>query len=172
LGYGFDDPANKYTPDVYLSVWKRFHERIQAKGAALSGEAVSKGSTNVALIWESSSCENSIVDWYPGDEFVDWVGTVYGECAEEVIQFAREHFKPVMLTATPTSSQSDWNEWFAPFFMFVNDNNDVVRAVTYINAGESRLLNDDIIKSWKTETKQSFWLRGGPDLFGELGFVE
>jgi hypothetical protein len=70
------------------------------------------------------------------------------------------------------SQNSNWDEWFAPFFKFVNDKNDVVRAVTYINSGESRLSNVDVIKSWKTETKQNFWLRGGPSLFDTLGFVK
>jgi endo-1,4-beta-D-glucanase Y len=162
LGYGFDDPANKYEPDVYVSAWKKFHERIQAKG-----------SPNVALVWQSTSCEESpFVDWYPGDDVVDWVGTSYcdGKPVEATIQFAREHYKPMMLEAA--SQGASWDEWFVPFFKFVTDNNDVVRAVTYVNDGDSRLSNDDIVKSWKTETKQSFWLRGGPDLFKTLGFAE
>lgn len=157
LEYGFDDPANKYVPDVYVSAWKRFHERIQAKG-----------SMNVALLWQSVYCgESSFIDWYPGDKFVDWVGVDYTECLDEVIQFAREHYKPVMIEAA--SQGASWDEWFAPFFKFVYDNNDVARAVTYVNAGDSRIqLNDEIIKLWKNETKQSFWLRGGPDLFDTL----
>jgi hypothetical protein len=158
LGYGFDDPANKYAPDVYVSAWKKFHERIQAKG-----------STNVALVWQSASCgESPLADWYPGDEFVDWIGASYDECEDAAIQFAREHYRPVMLEAA--SQGASWDEWFVPFFKFVNDNNDVVRAVIYINTGESRIqLNDEIIKQWKNETRQSFWLRGRPDLFETLG---
>jgi len=158
LGYGFNDPANKYAPDVYVSAWKKFYERIQAKG-----------SLNIALVWESAFCgESNIADWYPGDEFVDWIGASY-ECADGALQFAREHFKPVMLEA---ASQGAWDEWYMPLFQFVTDNNDVVRAVTYINAGEGRLSNEDIIKSWRAETKQSFWWRANPDLFGDLGFAE
>ena len=153
LGYGLDD-----APEAYVSAWKKFHERIQAKG-----------SLNVALVWGATSRDTSNISvWYPGDEFVDWVGTNY-ECADTAIQFAREHYKPVMLEA---ESQGGWDEWFMPFFKFVNDNNDVVRAVTYLNDGESRLSNAEIIKSWKTETKQSFWLRANPELFGELGFIK
>jgi hypothetical protein len=165
LGYGFDDPANAYAPDVYVSAWKKFHERIQAKG-----------SLNIALVWESTSCEESnITEWYPGDEFVDWVGTSYcdGTSAAETIQFAREHLKPVMVTAAPSTPDADWNTWFAPFFQFVTDNNDVVRAVTYMNGEDSRIdLNDEVLKKWKDETKQSFWLRASPSLFGTLGFAE
>ena len=159
LGYGFDDPANKYEPAVYVSAWKKFHERIQARDI-----------TNVALVWESAALcgESPLADWYPGDEVVDWIGTNYGECANGVIQFAREHYKPVMVEAT--SHGAGWDGWFTPFFKFANDNNDVVRAVTYINDGEGRLLNGEIIKSWKAETKKSLWLRGGPGLFDSLGF--
>ena len=105
LGYGFDDPANKYEPDVYVSAWKKFHERIQARDI-----------TNVALVWESAALcgGSSLEDWYPGDEFVDWIGARYGECANEVIQFAREHNKPVMLEAA--SQGAAWDEWFNAVF--------------------------------------------------------
>jgi oligosaccharide reducing-end xylanase len=154
LRLGFGEDA---VPDAYLSAWERFGERVQAKG-----------STNIVLVWESVSCEvSNLADFYPGDENVVWVGTNY-ECADGMIQFAREHFRPVMVTAG--SQGAGWEEWFVPFIQFVNDNNDVVRAVTYINTGESRLSNADVIKNWKTETKKSFWLRANPDLFGDLGF--
>src|SRR6185369_3450372 len=86
LGYELDD-----APDVYVSAWKKFHERIQVKG-----------STNVALVWESALCEESnVADWYPGDEFVDWVEISYcdGKPVEATIQFAREHLKPMMINA-------------------------------------------------------------------------
>ena len=136
--------------------WKKFNEQIQAQS-----------SLSVALIWQADSCgEASMADFYPGDELVDWVSTNY-ECADATLQFAREHYKPVMLEAT---SLGGWNEWYAPFFKFVMDNNDVVRAVIYINADKSQLTDTDIIKSWKTETKQPFWLHAKPNLFGNLGF--
>ena len=144
-------------PDTYVSAWKRFGERMQANG-----------SLNVALVWEMDSCEESnIADFYPGDESVDWIGASY-ECPDSAIRFARDRFKPVMLTA---ASQAE-GDWFPSFFKFVADNNDVVRGVTYINEGESHLMDADIIKNWKTETKKSFWLRANPDLFGDLDFTK
>jgi oligosaccharide reducing-end xylanase len=178
LGDGFDDPANQYEPAVYISAWKNFHQRMQANG-----------SLNLALVWDSATLcetspnEHSLSDWYPGDEFVDWVGIHYSdqfpECEgapiESSIQFAREHLKPVMITeAVPAGYKMDatddiWNEWFVPFFKFVNDNNDVVRAISYINeAGNNLQSNEELVKRWKKETKQAFWLRGGPDLFDTL----
>jgi hypothetical protein len=78
-----------------------------------------------------------------------------------------------MVTVAPSNSDTEWSKWFAPFFQFVTDNNDVVRAVTYLNVGKSRIdLNADILRRWKDETKQTFWMRGGPNLFDALGFVE
>jgi oligosaccharide reducing-end xylanase len=166
LGVGFDDPANKYVPGVYVSAWKKFHERMQAKAG-----------TNVALVWQPASlCSESsgdypLAEWYPGDEYVDWVGAEYGECVNDVLQLARGRYKPVMVQAALQGA--GWDEWYAPFFKFVHDNNDVVRAVMYVNEGNSRIeLNDGLVQQWKNETKQSFWLRGGPDLFNVLGFVE
>jgi len=163
LGYGFDDPAKGYAPDIYVSAWKKFEEKMQVKG-----------SQNVALVWESDSCEeSSIANWYPGDEFVDWVGMSYcdGKSIEAKIQFAREHLKPVMITTQ--SNSEGWSEWFVPFFQFVGDNNDVVRAVIYTNGEKSRIdMNVDVLKQWKDETKGSFWLRANPSLFETLGFAK
>ena len=159
LGYGFDDPANKYAPDVYMSAWEKFHEQIQAKG-----------SLNVVLVWETSSCdESNIADFYPGDEVVDWIGIPYcnGNTSDAKIQFAREHLKPVMITAS--SQGENWDAWFKPFFKFITNNNDIVRAATYINNVQ---WTDETLKQWKAETKQSFWLRGGPSLFAALGSAQ
>jgi len=154
LGFGPDDP-----PDGYVSAWNEFRERMQAKG-----------STNVVLVWAAVSCEDPrIADFYPGDESVDWVGARY-ECADDTIRFAREHLKPVMITAA--SQGAGWDEWFAPFFKFVVENNDVVRAITYINNGDSRLSEVEIIRNWKTETRGPFWLRANPDLFDDLDFAK
>lgn len=126
------------------------------------------------------------------------------ELASEIIAFAREKNMPVMIAeASPQSldlnkktianhspiwdgpsgenvrSLSDdeiWNHWFAPLFRLMNDNDDVIRALAYINVhwdsqgmwgppyesgywGDSRLeANDEIaarfaaaIEAWRAE---------------------
>jgi hypothetical protein len=161
LEYGFADPTKKHLPDDFLSAWKKFHERIQARGVS-----------NVALVWEPASfCgESDISDWYPGDESVDWIGMDYGECSDKVIQFSRDHLKPVMVVAAPPSS-ANWSEWFTSFLQFMKDNNDIVRGLTYLNEGNNRIdLNSEELKQWKDETKLSFWLKATPNLFNELGY--
>ena len=80
-----------------------------------------------------------------------------------------------------------WEEWFGPFFTFIHDNADVIRAVAYINAdwhsqamwgagggngywGDTRVqVNTDIRAKWLAEINTGFWLHGAPDLFKTLG---
>lgn len=62
------------------------------------------------MVWQSATyCAGTYLDkpteaWYPGDEFVDWIGFSYfiqQECNLEPINklrmFAREHNKPVIV---------------------------------------------------------------------------
>lgn len=172
FGAEFDHPANKTGPESYVLAWKYFHARMQAQGVK-----------DIALVWQSAAaCDQtlggqSVADWYPGDEFVDWVAFSYlnqpatceGKSIAPVIQFAREHYKPVMMLANPPNLGSDaWEKWYAPMVEFIHANNDLIRAVTYLNTNSRLLSNPEILKRWKAETSQSFWLRGGPSLFSTL----
>ncbi|HAE60044.1 MAG TPA: hypothetical protein DCG54_11220 [Anaerolineae bacterium] len=169
LGPEFDLTANKLEPGSYVAAWQTIHNEMQARG-----------STNVALVWHSAAaCESPFgghpaEDWYPGDEVVDWVAVSYSEqpagcenqSVEAVMQFAREHFKPVLLVATPTSDEA----WATTLFEFAQANNDVVRALAYFNTAPDLFNNPDFLQAWKAETGQQFWLRGGPTLFSTLGY--
>jgi oligosaccharide reducing-end xylanase len=169
LGPEFDLTANKLQPGSYVAAWQTIHNEIQAKG-----------STNVALVWHSAAaCESPFGGylaeyWYPGDEIVDWVAVSYSEqpagcenqSVEAVMQFAREHFKPVLLVVTPTADEA----WAVPLFEFVHANNDAVRALLYLNTEVGLFDNPEFLRGWKAETGQQFWLRGGPTLFSTLGY--
>lgn len=73
---------------------------------------------------------------------------------ERVLDFARAHGKPAMIAEaapqgyrngsgskscifnnapTPASADDIWNEWYAGYFGFVEQNKDVIRAAAYIN---------------------------------------
>ncbi len=169
VGPEFDRLANSLGPEEYVAAWKTLHNEIQASGAK-----------NIALVWHSAAaCESPFggypaEDWYPGDDVVDWVAVSYtgqpAECenqsVEAVLQFAREHDKPVMLVATPASGGGAWT---APLFEFIHVNNDAVRALAYFNTAPDLFDNLEFLRAWKTETGQQFWLRGGPALFSTLG---
>lgn len=74
---------------------------------------------------------------------------------QAALRFAREKNKPVMIAEaapqgyriegltqspiqenkpTPVSAEYIWQNWYVPFFSFIEDNKDVIRAVAYINA--------------------------------------
>lgn len=134
-----------------------------------------------------------------------------------VLDFARAHNKPVFVAEAapqgmdlrartisppqandpePATDQALWDGWFAPFFAYVRENADVIRAVAYINtdwasqamwqcepgvpAGQPGCANGNwgnsavqdnpyILERWRTELADPLWLHGSPALFGTLG---
>ena len=181
IGYEFDGPWNCYDQDLYKTVFRFIKNRIDALDA-----------TNIATVWQTASYPfndfqgripysignpSHFDDWYPGDEYVDWVGmsTFYGSnyatyqlpgvddflaatprnIQTRVLDFARDHNKPVMiaeaapagfdieaLTASPIfirveqsiTAQELWQSWYADWFNYIEENKDIIRAVAYINA--------------------------------------
>lgn len=180
IGYEFDGAWNQGFEDTerYIAAWRAIVDRLRASGT-----------DNVEFVWQASTSviddivdarRENIADWYPGDDYVDWAGlswftspdavtSVRGrpkhaslrELAVELVEFARERGKPVMIaesspqgydlanntkanisrvfdgpTAGDLRNVSDdeiWEDWYAPLFEFMNDNSDTVRAFAYIN---------------------------------------
>ena len=116
LGYEFEGPWNNYNKNDIIEVFSYCKKQFIA--ARLD---------NIALVWQAAShptlyyTPNIINSWYPGDEYVDWVGisTFYFDpgydnawsCAKYVLEkkkpselyqlfldFARKHNKPVMIS--------------------------------------------------------------------------
>ena len=173
FGYEFDGPWNQYEPEPYKQAWITIHNRIQEKGIE-----------NIAMVWQSATyCGGTywgepIESWYPGDEYVDWIGFSYFtqqdcdlEPIKEIISFARAHHKPVISAEsapqrydisklsystsgstfeTRTAAQI-WNEWYAPFFSYVDSNRDIIRAVAYINT------NWDSQPMWGAPYHNGYW---------------
>ena len=143
----------------------------------------------MALSWFISPAETRVK---PND----YEPLTQGVLAQEVIDFARAKDKPVMIAeAAPQgfdlknqterhhialwdgeagalvntlTSQEIWDYWYAPFLSFVQENDDVVDAIAYINAnwdeqsmwgapyaagywGDTRLeVNTEIAEKWNT----------------------
>jgi hypothetical protein len=119
-----------------------------------------------------------------------------------MLTFARKHQKPVFIAeATPTlsidglyfNSRLDnpkvayeaWKQWFVTFFETINDNKDVIKAFSYINANwskqpmwitnsvfqqvDSRIqISNSITKKWKEELMNPRYLKASPSLFEKL----
>ena len=145
IGYEFDGwEWNHYSRKDYLSTWKRAHQIFQEMEV-----------DNVAFVWQSKGTgtdQKTLEKWYPGDDLVDWVGYSYfGSPDEEMLIFARRHKKPVFIAeATPVQHSGNlyfnadltdeqvakrvWSNWFEPFFQTIEDNQDIIKAFSYINA--------------------------------------
>jgi len=108
IGYEFDNPWFGFEPSSYV---RAFQTIVTACHKNLSSTAKSK----VKFVWHSWAAPRSdgveLVDFYPGDEYVDWIGvsifqqlypwkTEWGgdhNTVEEVLDFAISHNKPTMI---------------------------------------------------------------------------
>jgi hypothetical protein len=153
IGYEFDGPWNSYNPDDYVTAFQHIVDSF------LELEV-----TNFATVWQSATWSGGTymgadwIDWYPGDDYVDWFGMSYFEYHEPTfdarLELSREHGKPTMIAeATPPGydiAENDgemvWDEWLENFFTFVHDNEDVIRAIAYINV------------DWDSQSMWSGWL--------------
>lgn len=180
IGYEFDGADwNHYDKDAYKAAWRRIKDKFDAMGVK-----------NVAYVWQSKGAganRETFDAFYPGDKYVDWVGYSFFTAAEEhhpMIQFARDHHKPLFIAeSTPVilgangvcipldlSNTADvnkaWNEWFVPFFRTINNNQDVIKAIHYINSpwktrpqwqGNPYFTNIDA-RITRNETMKKLWL--------------
>ncbi|MEM7105773.1 MAG: glycosyl hydrolase [Bacteroidota bacterium] len=201
IGYEFGGSWNGYDRKAFIAAYRRMKDMYDEMGI-----------DNIAYVWQSHGWEepmDHLEAWYPGDEYVDWCGHSHFARWEEVnmIEFARKKGKPVFIAeATPTlgtetittngktkptdlsnegQAKEAWDEWFVPFFKTIDDNPDVVKAISYINANwksrpmwkenptfqdiDARLhLNEEIANKWRTETSKEKYLKSSPGLFDYL----
>ncbi|UII23856.1 Ig-like domain-containing protein [Fulvivirga ligni] len=84
------------------------------------------------------------------------------------------------------SAQQAWNRWYVPFLDYIHQNEDVIRAATYINTdwneqakwtypyyegywGDTRIEANAVIKqNWLSEIQSGFWLLGSPGINSNL----
>ncbi|MEL6535349.1 MAG: glycosyl hydrolase [Bacteroidota bacterium] len=223
IGYEFDGNWNQYEPNSYRAAFQHIVELLRSQEVQ-----------NVAFVWQSATSPvDDILDgghepldpYYPGDEYVDWVGLSWFlqahekptngrnnpatqiELAKELIDFARAHGKPVMVCEsapqgyhigtlyqyhhspiwdgpagqgiTKVSADEVWSDWFIPYFEFISQHQDAIKAVTYINAnwdvqglwgppyqqgywGDSRIeANANVQSQWVTTITEKQWMHGG-----------
>ena len=102
-----------WTHDKYKEIWRKIYRTFQAEGA-----------TNVAFAWCPNAdarplgkydALNSYKLYYPGDEFVDWVGVSF---YNDVNHYTLDNFaatypnKPMILAEWGTQDYRD--EWYVP----------------------------------------------------------
>ena len=194
IGYEFDGPHNELDPEEFVKAYRHIVNLIRSK----------KGVDNIAFVWHSYASKpfnnHSLSAWYPGDDYVDWVaisvfghaynGTDFGPYCNNVLKFAKQHKKPVMIAESnpingiDSESVEVWDQWFVNFFTFIYQKN--IKAISFINedwprtkiAGisewkDSRLYNNEqIFRAWFEETSKDRYLKQSAELFMQLGYVK
>ncbi|MEM7572759.1 MAG: glycosyl hydrolase [Bacteroidota bacterium] len=183
IGYEFEGEWNDYQPKHFIKAWQRIVQIFDQQKV-----------DNVAYVWQSAGINlPNIEDWYPGDEYVNWVGYSHFDGpnpGQRMRAFAEDHDKPIMIAeATPkvdlkeVDGTSCWEQWFAPLFELIYQN-DRIKALAYISTywdqqpmwagqgwGDSRLhINEPIRQAWTQEMQKPYWLAGGEQLFQLLGY--
>lgn len=185
IGYEFDGHSwNHYESGAYVQAFRRIHSMLDSLDV-----------DNVAYVWQSAGLNEDIDDlmsYYPGDEYVDWFAySQFGQGRfQMMIDLARKHGKPLFIAeATPIlgkkgdnavrvdlsdeeDAQKAWDIWFKELFATIEDNPDVVKAVSYINCNwpsqpmwqaegnmfskvDARLqINDEIASRWKAKMSE------------------
>ena len=193
IGYEFDGPHNALEPTEYVKAYRHIVDLMRSEGV-----------TNIAFVWHSYASppykKYPITEWYPGDDYVDWVGiSIFGHAyggpdmgsdADKVLEFARDHKKPVMIAETnpvagiEAEGTEVWDKWFVNLFSFVYEKN--IKAVSFINEDWNRVAiegiedwddarlynNKQIADAWFQETGKDRYLKASPELFEQLGFSQ
>jgi hypothetical protein len=131
-------PQNGNRPDDFIAAWKHVHLVFQKMGA-----------TNVLWVWSPHISMPWFEFYYPGDEWVDWVGTGvlnYGDVAtwsrwwtfhqivEKAYPALQKLGKPIMITEFGSlTAGGDAAEWYVQAFADLSAKYGSVRAVVFFN---------------------------------------
>lgn len=191
IGYEFDGAHNELEPKDYVKAYKHIVDFLRKEQV-----------NNIAYVWHSYASKPyknyQITDWYPGDEYVDWMAisvfghayynTDFGEYCDAVLDLAIDYKKPVMIAecnpigGIDSKDDSVWNDWFVNFFSFVYNKN--IKAISFINEDWQRLTidglsewkdarlynNNKVAKKWFKEVNKPKYLKESKDLFDQLDF--
>ena len=135
IGYEFNGLTwNGYLPESYKAAFRRIVNRIREENI------------EVATLWNYSiDGAHNFMDYYPGDDYVDWwCLSIFSTwqfsdlTAAAYIDSSQVHGKPLSIgESTPryvgtTDGESDWNAWFNPYFDLIHDTPNV-KMLNYIN---------------------------------------
>jgi hypothetical protein len=139
IGYEFEGAWNGYKPETYKTAFVRITQALR------------RHKIEAATVWCSAGASagriaiSKVMEYYPGDEWVDWWGIdlfskaeILSEKTMTFCDHAGTHRKPVMIgEATPRhvgvlEGKPCWDTWFAPFFQLIVTRPEI-KAFCYIN---------------------------------------
>ena len=184
IGYEFDGAWNDYDPENFKLAFRRIVDATRKRKLE-----------NVAFVFASSSSvkPGQFEEYDPGTEYYDWVGYSWwggGKDGQPALDFARSIGKPVFIAEATArghyfdkeDSEAVWDDWFASFFKHIEDNLDVVRAVSYINAdwdsqdmwngwGQTKLESSPLLKQrWLERMADPMFINAIDKPFQQIGF--
>jgi hypothetical protein len=131
-------PQNGNRPDDFIAAWKHVHLVFEKMGAA-----------NVLWVWSPHISMPWFEYYYPGDRWVDWIGTGvlnYGDVApwsrwwtfHQILEKAYPALlklrKPIMVTEFGSvTSGGDAGQWYEQAFRDVREKYGAVRAMVFFN---------------------------------------
>jgi len=145
FGHEFDNPQYPWSqvgdnsPEEFIAAWKHIHELIKSEGAQ-----------KIMLVWNPWKAE-TMADYYPGDEYVDWIGITslnydtlnsngkYYSFADLYRPFRDGLFwltrKPVMLAEFGSLNlENRQQEWITNAMDSINANYDEISAIIAFNS--------------------------------------
>lgn len=131
-------PQNGNRPDDYIAAWRRLHGIFEKAGAK-----------NIIWVWSPNITMEWINLYYPGDQYVDWIGGSalnYGTVANWSRWWSLKDMlsksyatlskinKPMMICELGTLSQGgDMLQWYQQAFHDLDEKYARVRAVVFFN---------------------------------------
>ena len=169
IGYEFDGEWNAYDPEIYKKAFVRIVDHLRAEGVE-----------NFATVFASSHpflAKETWLAYYPGDEYVDWLGytwwsatTGLAEDAEvpEVpvaAELAREWGKPILMAEVgprhhrigQQPTEEIW-AWYDTLFAHIDEYKDVIKGLAIINN------HWDPEPMWKDGNWGDFRLQNDPEI--------
>ena len=145
MGHEMNDPyrypwgPQNNRPEEYIAAWKHVHDRFNAAGAK-----------NVLWVWSPHPAYKQFKEYYPGDQYVDWVGIptlnygtvapwskwwsfneIFGNYYDSVAVFN----KPIMLSELGSLSVGgNRATWFAEALADLPQKYPLVKAVLYYHS--------------------------------------
>ncbi|MFM9839771.1 MAG: glycosyl hydrolase [Cyclobacteriaceae bacterium] len=139
IGYEFEGSWNGYDAQGYIGSFIKITNELRKVGANAATVWCSGGGSAGFMSWDK------LVNFYPGDEWVDWFGVDIFSPEEitdsRLIAFlnkADQYKKPVMIGETTPryvgtlDGKASWDMWFKPFFGLLYANPQI-KAICYIN---------------------------------------
>ncbi len=184
IGYEFDGSWNGYDSENFKGAFRRIVDALRA--AKL---------TNFAIVLASSGSvkPGKFEEYDPGLDYYDWVGYSWwgGENdGKEALKYARKVGKPVFIAESTArkhffkkeKGEDIWNVWFEKYFRHIEENKDVVRAISYINCnwdaqdmwtnwGQTRIETDPLIRQrWQMKMADPIFINASDKPFDYIGF--